>query len=69
MILVFPRLAPSTLIPSEHFVLKDLPFYEVAWLANAEARQARLEAREKKHQEGTLCQAPTSFVPENKKRF
>ena len=41
---------------AEHFVLKDLPFYEVARLADFEARQARLEERERKHQEGTLRQ-------------
>lgn len=30
-------LAHSILVPGEHFVLKDLPFYKVARLANAEA--------------------------------
>ena len=54
------QLAPSTLLSSEHFMLKDLPFYEVARFANAEIRQACLDAREKKHQEGTLCQVPSS---------
>lgn len=47
---VFPRLAPLSLVPSEHFMLKDLPFYEVACLADFEARQARLEEQEKKRQ-------------------
>ena len=41
---------------AEHFVLKDLPFYEVARLAYFEARQAHLEERERKHQDGTLRQ-------------
>ena len=35
---VFPRLTPPSLVPGEHFVLKDLPFYEVACLADSEAR-------------------------------
>lgn len=35
---IFPWLAPSSLVPSEHFVLKDLTFYEVARLANSETR-------------------------------
>lgn len=38
VILVFPRLAPPTFVPSEHFVLKDLPFYEVVKLTDAKAR-------------------------------
>lgn len=41
-------------------MLKDLPFYEVTRFANAEIRQACLDAGEKKHQEGTLCQVPSS---------
>lgn len=44
----------------EHFVLKDLPFYEVTRLTDAKARQSRLDAQEKKWQEGTLHQAPGS---------
>ena len=43
---VFPRLAPLSLVFGEHFVLKDLPFYEVARLVDSEARQAHLEERE-----------------------
>lgn len=41
---VFSQLAPLTLVSGEHFVLKDLSFYEVAQLANAEERQAHLNA-------------------------
>ena len=37
---LFPKLAPPTLVSSEHFVLKDLPFYEVARLANIEAKKS-----------------------------
>ena len=46
IMLVFPRLAPLSLVFGEHFVLKDLPFYEVARLVDSEARQAHLEERE-----------------------
>ena len=60
IISVFPRLAPLSLEPNEHFLLKDFPFYEVARLANSEARQACLEEWEKKCQEGTLRQTLTT---------
>ena len=55
---VFPRVAFLSLVPDEHFVLKDLPFYVVARLVDSEARHAHLEQWEKKCQEGTLRQAP-----------
>lgn len=45
---VFPHVALPSLMPREHFVLKDLSFYEVAHLVDSEARQAHLEKREKK---------------------
>lgn len=48
VILLLPRLAPLILVLGWHFVLKDLPFYEVARLADAKARQSHLNAREKK---------------------
>lgn len=35
---VFPWLAHSTLVLNEHFVLKDLVFYEVACLEDSKAR-------------------------------
>ena len=57
---VFPRLAPPTLVLSEHFVLKDLPFYEVTWLFDFEVRQSHFDTLEKKLQDGTLHQAPAS---------
>ena len=53
----FLWLAPLTLVLGEHFVLKDLPFYKVSCLVDIKARQACLDAHEKKHQDGTLCQA------------
>ena len=45
-------------MPGEHFVLKDLPFYERARKADAKARQEHLDQREEKRQEGTLRKAP-----------
>ena len=55
---IFLRRLPKVVVPGEHFVLKDLPFYEEARAADAKARQDRLDKREKKHQERTLRQAP-----------
>lgn len=43
---VFPQVTYSTLVPNEHFVLKDFLFYEVARLANAKAWQALLDTCE-----------------------
>ena len=57
---LLPWLAPPTLMSSEYFVMKDLPFYEVTRFADAEARQACLDTREKKCQEETLRQALSS---------
>nr|CAN67980.1 hypothetical protein VITISV_005014 [Vitis vinifera] len=45
---VFPHVAFPSLVANEHFVLKDLSFYEVVRLADSKARQTRLEVREKK---------------------
>lgn len=50
---------PKVLVPSEHHVLKDLPFYKEARATNVKARQDQLNQREKKRQEGTLRQAPS----------
>lgn len=60
---VFPRLVLPSLVPDKHFVLKDLPFYEVVHLADSEACKARLEECEKKRHEGTLRQAPIASCP------
>lgn len=35
---LLPCLAPLTLVSDEHFMLKDLPFYEVARLVDVNAR-------------------------------
>lgn len=34
---ILPRLAPRTLVPDEHHVLKDLSFYEVARVVDSKA--------------------------------
>lgn len=57
---ILPHVASLSLVPNKHFMLKYLPFYEVTHLADSEARQARLKEREKKSQEGTLRQTPTT---------
>lgn len=54
---ILPCLAPRSLVLGKHYLLKDLPCYEVARVADSKAHQACLEQREKKHQEGTLRQA------------
>ena len=46
------------MVSGEHFVLRDLPFYEEAREADAKARQERLEQREEKRQEEKLRRAP-----------
>lgn len=57
MIPIFPRFALFPSILDEHFLLKDLKFYEFTQLTNIEVQQARLDACERKCQEGTLRQA------------
>lgn len=57
---ILPRLAHRFLVSNEHYALKDLPFYEVAHLADSKTRQARLKQRKKKRQNGTFKQAPTT---------
>lgn len=51
---IIPRRLPRVVVPGEHFVLKDLPFYEEAHQEGAKARQKRLDQREEKRQEGRL---------------
>ena len=45
-------------MPGEHFVLKDLSFYERAREADAKACQEHLDQREEKRQERTPRKAP-----------
>ena len=60
---IFHCLALPSLVLDEHFVLKDLPFYKIARLADSEAHQAHLEEREKKRQEWTLRQVSIAGRP------
>lgn len=46
------------MVSGEHFVLKDLPFYEEAHKADVTACQERLDQREEKRQERKLRRAP-----------
>ena len=40
---ILPRRLPKQVVPGEHFVLKDLAFYERARKADTKARQERLD--------------------------
>ncbi|KAL6350513.1 hypothetical protein AAG906_019160 [Vitis piasezkii] len=59
---VFPQLASLSLVFDEHFMLKVLPFYEVARLMDSETCQARLEEWEKKHQERKMRTSPPATL-------
>ena len=45
---ILPRRLPKVVVPGEHFVLKDLPFYEKAREEDAKACQERLDQWEEK---------------------
>lgn len=47
------------MVSGEHFVLKDLSFYEKARETDIKARQERLSHREERRHEGTLQRAPS----------
>ena len=55
---ILPRKLPKKVVPREHYVLKDLPFYKEVHKADAEKRQALLDDREGRRKEGTLRKAP-----------
>lgn len=55
---IISRRLPKVVVPEEHHVFKELPFYEEARKADAKACQERLDQREKKKQEGKLRKAP-----------
>lgn len=48
MLLIIPRWLSKVVVPGEHHILKDLPFYEEAREENAKAHQERLDQREEK---------------------
>lgn len=54
---IIPRRLPKVVVPREHHVLKDLPFYEEAHEADAKAHQVHLNQREEKRQKGKLRKA------------
>ncbi|RVW19168.1 hypothetical protein CK203_093893 [Vitis vinifera] len=58
-----PRFAAKVLVPGEHYVVKDLPFYEEARAEDSKTKDDQLAQREKKCQEGTLRQALSSSRP------
>lgn len=58
MLLIILRRLSKVVVPGEHHILKDFPFYEEAREENAKADQERLDQREEKRQEGTLRKAP-----------
>ena len=65
---ILSRRLPMVMVPGEHFVLKDLPFYEMAREADAKACHEHLDQREKKMQEGTLRKALGEKGPGEKGR-
>ncbi|RVW12048.1 hypothetical protein CK203_087280 [Vitis vinifera] len=60
---ILPRKLPKKVVPGEHFVLKDLPFYKEARKADTQARRAFLNKWEERRQEGTLRRAPGDKRP------
>ena len=72
---ILPRKLPKKVVSVEHFVLKDLPFYERARKADAKARQKLLDEQEEKRQEETLrktcgekgCDSPPAARPPARK--
>ena len=55
---ILPRKLPKKVVPGEHYILKDLPFYKEVQQADAEKRRALLDDRERRKKEGTLRKAP-----------
>lgn len=56
---IISRQLLKIVVPREHIVLKDLPFYKKAREMDAKSRQERLDQWEEKRQEGTLRKAPS----------
>ena len=55
---ILPRKLPKKVVPREHYILKDLPFYKEVQKADAQKRRALLDDREGRRKEGTLRKAP-----------
>ena len=56
---ILPRKLPKKVVPREHFILTDLPFYTEVRKADAQACKALLNEREERRQKGTLRRAPS----------
>ncbi|RVX10628.1 hypothetical protein CK203_016862 [Vitis vinifera] len=55
---ILPRKLPKKVVPEDHYVIKDLPFYKEVRKADAEKHQALLDDLEGRRKEGTLRKAP-----------
>ena len=55
---ILPRKMPKEVVPGEHYTVKGLPIYQEFKEVDAEKRQALLDDREKRKNEGTLRKAP-----------
>ena len=55
---ILPRKLPKKVVPGEHYILKDLPFYKEMQQADAEKHRALFDDRERRKKEGTLRKAP-----------
>ncbi|RVW59325.1 putative disease resistance protein [Vitis vinifera] len=55
---IIPRKLSKKVVPGEHYILKDLPFYKQVQQADAEKRRVLLVDRERRKKEGTLRKAP-----------
>ncbi|KAL6323000.1 hypothetical protein AAG906_023617 [Vitis piasezkii] len=49
---ILPRKLPKKVVPGEHYILKDLPFYKEVQKADAQKRRALLDDREGRRKEG-----------------
>ena len=60
---ILPRKLPKKIVPGEHYLLKDLPFYKEVQQADAQKRRALLDDREGRRKEGTLRKTPDKNGP------
>ncbi|KAL6347490.1 hypothetical protein AAG906_026012 [Vitis piasezkii] len=60
---ILPRKLPKKVVPGQHYILKDLPFYKEVQKADAQKRRALLDDREGRRKEGTLRKAPGKKRP------
>ena len=60
---ILHRKLPKKVVPGEHYILKDLPFYKEVQQADAEKCRALIDDRERRKKEGTLRKAPGKKQP------